>query len=418
MRSDELRDAYLDRLGDALHLPPGEGAEAIEEIAGHLEAAVEDSVRRGTPPDVAIEQALARLGAPDRLARDLTAAHRRPKHVLEAAGAAVRITVVTGLGALIGAWLLVVVGAVLVAVVGQAVERLAGVTAVTDWTPMVDGLLPGLVGAIVAFVVGRALVVPVAARARRDPDEVRLPIATVGIAVAVWMALTGVEAQWNPWTALIMASMPAWFGFGVWTARPGTSPLDRMHGWLAPALLVAVAGSVGGLAIAGLGSGAARTETFEDVGTVFDPSEQYAAIGPFANVDHPPVELHLGDGTFGPELSGPGPVTVTRRGTITTSDAGAYDALRLEIWPAPPGGFNGPMLDPRATEPVASAPMTRDGRSVRGSLTFWPLTDRQGYYVAVTARDAAGDRVQLAWPDAAMWTWRGTVLDWVTALGR
>ena len=76
MPDRDLRDVYLERLADSLSLPDGERRAAVEEIDSHVELAADEMAGRGTPRDAAVRQVLKRLGAPDRLARDITAAHR------------------------------------------------------------------------------------------------------------------------------------------------------------------------------------------------------------------------------------------------------------------------------------------------------------------------------------------------------
>ena len=80
------------------------------------------------------------------------------------------------------------------------------------------------------------------------------------------------------------------------------------------------------------------------------------------------------------------------------------------MWPGPVGEPNGPTIDRTATQPLAAAPLTVEGRRVTGTVTFTPLMDRTVYYVALTGRDVAGTRWQLAWPSAEFWQWRGALL--------
>jgi hypothetical protein len=80
------------------------------------------------------------------------------------------------------------------------------------------------------------------------------------------------------------------------------------------------------------------------------------------------------------------------------------------VWPGPVGEPNGPTIDRTATQPLAAAPLTVEGRRVTGTVTFTPLMDRTVYYVALTGRDVAGTRWQLAWPSAEFWQWRGALL--------
>jgi hypothetical protein len=76
---------------------------------------------------------------------------------------------------------------------------------------------------------------------------------------------------------------------------------------------------------------------------------------------------------------------------------------------------NGPGLDPAATEPLATAPITFDGSRLIGTVEFAPRWDREFYYVATTGVGPDGFRMQLTWPDLEFWRWEGTVLDFIGA---
>jgi hypothetical protein len=96
-----LVQSYLDRLALALPLRPRDRADAVEEIAAYVADATAEFIDRGLPPQAAQRQALQRLGAPERLAADLVAAHRRPRHLLVTAGTAVAVSLGTAFRSLI-----------------------------------------------------------------------------------------------------------------------------------------------------------------------------------------------------------------------------------------------------------------------------------------------------------------------------
>jgi hypothetical protein len=150
----------------------------------------------------------------------------------------------------------------------------------------------------------------------------------------------------------------------------------------------------------------------------YDPNEEYAHIGPFVSLEHPPIALDDDSSSAGP-FEGPGPVTFQRGGTISSSTSlDGWTDVRLEVWQGPPGEPHVLVIDQTATEPLATAPLVVDGRHVSGEVTFGPLIDRTVYYVALTGLDANGERWQLAWPSAEFWRWRGTPLQLVLALLR
>ncbi len=220
------------------------------------------------------------------------------------------------------------------------------------------------------------------------------------------IGLTAIEARWTPPTALLMAALPGWFALGV--LRPDLAPRwfpgNRMTATAVLVLLIVGTGLTLALgAVVSTSGGGVESRSF-------DPNEEYAHIGPFVSLEHPPIAVDDSTSSAGP-FEGPGPVSVERSGTIRSSTAlDGWSDLRLEVWQGPAGESNGPAIDQAASEPLATAPLAIDGRHVRGDITFWPLSDRTVYYVALTGRDAEGKRWQLAWPSAEFWQWRGTPL--------
>ncbi|HEX7068242.1 MAG TPA: permease prefix domain 1-containing protein [Candidatus Limnocylindria bacterium] len=408
MADHDLVTAYLEALHERLVLPDDERAAAIEEIEAHIEESVSAAAQHGVEREAAERRALERLGAPDRLASDITDAHRLPGHALAAAGTALRVGVKTGIGAYILAWAGILAVALAFGLVLAGLRTIFGPALLeADFSAATDGLMPAVVAAIVALALGNALVEPVAITARRSVGAVRAALIAVGVPIVAFVVLTMVTARWDSWSAVLMASAPVWYALGV--ARSKRLPIPRVSFRLV--LLTAIAFIVGSMALLGAAGGAGSVETFEDVGEPFDPNVRYAVIGRFVDLEHPPVEMDFADSSTGP-FQGPGPVPLVRTGTIKASAAGDWTGLRLEVWPGPEGQLNGDALDPNATEPLAVAAMERTDRRLSALLTFGPLPSRQFYYVAVTGIGADGVRMQLAWPDVVMWEWRGTVAQW------
>jgi hypothetical protein len=413
-----LVDMYLDRVASALPLPETERAAAVEEIAAYLADATAALVERGVPREAAQRQALERLGAPERLAGDLAAAHRQPRHLLEAAGTALAVTLGTAFRGVVGAGALILLVSLIFGLALAAVRKVVGPQLLAmDWSPLLDGLLPAVVGAITAYAIGRAVVRPVSLAARRSPEQV-LPVAlVVGGVLMTLIGLTAIEARWTPPTALLMAALPAWFALGI--LRP-----DLVPRWFPGTRMTAIA--VLGLLVVGLGMtlalGASVSTSGGGVGPVtYDPEKEYAHIGPFVSLEHPPIALDDASSSAG-SFEGPGPLTFERSGTLSSSAAlDGWTDLRLEVWQGPAGELNGPepnrpMIDQTATQPLATAPLVVDGRHVSGEVTVRPLIDRTVYSLALTGRDANGKRWQLAWPSTEIWRWRGTPLQLVLAL--
>lgn len=404
MPEERLLDAYLERLDTELPLPESERRAAVEEIAAHVSMTADALMQNGIPREVAERRALERLGAPERLADDLAASHRLPGHVLSAAGAAVRVSLVTALQAFIVAWAAVFVVAILLGLAVAGARSVVGTGFLqVDWSPLLDGLLPAVVGGLIAYAVGRVLVGPVARAARRHPAEVRRPLLVAGGAIAAVIGLTAIDARWTLGSAALMASMPAWFALGV--LRPDLAPAWRVS--RSAVLTAMVIALIGAASLAFLG-GSMSGGSVESRG--IDPNVEYAAVGPFVSLEQPPVRI-AGDGSAsGVPWEGPGPVRIERTGTVGSAFEREWSGLRLEVWQGPVGELDGPALDSTATGPLAVAPMTVDGGRVSGELEFMPVPDRHFYYVAITGLDADGERWQLAWPGIEPWRWRGTPL--------
>jgi hypothetical protein len=408
----DLREVYLERLGDALSLPDAERRAAIEEIDSHVELAADEMVARGTPRNAAIRQILERLGAPDRLARDITAAHRGPRDLVTAAGVAVRVTAATAFKAFVLSWAAVAMLAIAFGLAVAGLRRLLGSEFLqSDWSPLLDGLLPAAVGAVVAYAVGRSLVNPIAIAAHRSRTVVRWPVLVAGVAVATTIGLAGVEAEWSAPTAIAMASLPVWFALGV--LRPAALPSIDLPGRGVAAVAVAVLVVVP-LLLLGVGG---QVTSFSSEGAPFDPNEAYAAVGPFVDIENPPLEILESSESAGP-FAGAGPILIERSGAFVGSAAGEWTDLRLEVWQGPADELNGAALDPAATEPLVTAPMIVSGSRVHGSVELLPEPRRSFYYVAITGVAADGERVQLAWPGVEWWQWRGTALQFFEALIR
>lgn len=412
MPDRSLLDAYLERLDSSLPLPDAERASAVEEIAAHVTMAADALVAGGMSRDDAERRALERIGAPDRLADDIAAAHRTPANMLAAAGTGLRVSLVTTIKTFAVAWAGSVILVLTVWTGINSLYRLVGSDFFnTSWSPLVDGFGAAVILSLIAFAVGRAVVGPVARAARHRPSDVRIPLLVIGVATTVVVGLTMIEARWTLGTAALIAMTPMWYALGV--IRP-----DLVPAWRAPRrsfLALATVLFIGSGAILFIGgAGATNSISWADVS---DSNEEYASVGPFVDREDPPLELDFESTSSGP-WDGTGPFVVERSGTFIHGVTGKWTDLRLEVWPGPVGPLNGPALDPTATEPLATAPMAIDGRRIRGEVHVAPRPDRQHYYVTITGLDADGARWQLAWPDVEDWYWHGTALEWLRASWR
>lgn len=166
MAESSLLDAYLARLDASLPLTDTERRAAIEEIAGHVADATAELVGRGLPADVAERRALSRLGAPERLADDLAAAHRAPRDLVLAAGVALRTAIRATVWSVLVTWIMLFVIGLVLALAWALVSRIVTLPHV-DWTRWLNAPLASGTMALAAYAVGRSVVRPVA-RTRID----------------------------------------------------------------------------------------------------------------------------------------------------------------------------------------------------------------------------------------------------------
>ena len=396
-----LREAYLERLADQLPLPPEERAADLEELAAHVSAAAEDLAARGIPGDVAERQALERLGPPARLARDLAAAHRTPANLLEAAGVALRVTLVAGFKTVVATYAIAFTVLFALGLLYSLLRRWTGIDLGITWGPAWEAPLVAGASGLTAYAIGRLLPAAVSVAARRPVEQVRWVIGGIGGALAAWIGWFGVDARWTLPGAVVMALLPAWFVLGV--VRPGLLP--RWFPGTGRAIIVAMLA----VAVVSLGlfyaaggpgpSGGAQPQSW-------DPGDFLSPIAPIARS---PEQRFVENSSIdtGSAYRGAGPVTWTIDGQVVTgASLEGWTDLHLEVWasstdaegPSPPVGRN-----------LASGELTVMDRHLSGQVTFLARPDADGYHIALVGRDPTGARMQLGWPAWEQWIWSGSV---------
>lgn len=413
MADRPLLDAYLARLEASLPLTDAERAAAVEEIAGHIADVTDELVERGLPADVATRRALSRLGAPERLADDLAAAHRTPRDLLVATGVALRSTVRAVVWSVLVTWIMIFVIGMALALAWALVTRLVSLPHV-DWTGWINAPLVAATMALAAYAAGRSIVRPVALAAHRSERIVRAAVLLVGLPIATWAGLAWIELEWNLAGAAVAALLPAWFTAGVLRPNilPAWFPLDRPRiGW---ALIAVILISLFGLSVVG----APAQQTFTETAREIDPATEFIGIAPFEHFATAPLEQTGTDGaTFDDGFDqGAGPIGWSQTWRLTSADALAgWSDLRAEAWATDRDTFGGPVGAEDVTGPLASAPVSVTGRRATVSLELPAAPDREYYYLAVVGTDPDGERQLAAWPSFRQWTWYGTPLDFILA---
>jgi hypothetical protein len=405
----DLREAYLERLADQLPLPPDERAAVLEEIAAHVSVAAEDLMARGIPADVAERQALERLGPPDRLARDLAAAHRTPANLLEAAGVALRVTLVTGFKALLAIYAIAFTAFFALALAYSLLRKWTGIDIGLTWGSVWEGLYVAAASGVTAYAIGRLLPPAVSVAARRPVEQVRWVIGGIGAVLAAWIGWFGIDAHWALPGAVVMALLPAWFVLGI--VRPGLLP--RWFPGAARVIIVVML--VVALASFGLfyATGGSSGESGGAQPQSWDPAELFSPIAPIARS---PEQSFVENASIniGSAYRGAGPVTWTIDGQLAAAaPLAGWTDLHLEVW-ASSADAEGPSAP--VGRALASGDLTAVDRHLSGQVTFQPQPDAGGYYVALVGRNAAGVRMQLGWPQWEQWTWAGSVWQYFGSL--
>ena len=416
MADRSLLDTYLERLDGSLSLTDAERAATLEEIAAHVADATAELVERGLPADVAERRALSRLGAPERLADDLAAAHRTPRDLLAAAGVGLRVSVRAIVWSVLVTWVMVFVIGIALALAWAVVSRLVTLPRV-DWTGWINGPLVAGTMALAAYAVGRSIVRPVALAAHRPAGQIRAAVLVAGLPLAAAAGLAWIDLQWNLVGATVAALLPAWYAAGVLRPNllPAWFPANRPRiGWLLIAVIL--------ISIAGLQAvGAPAQQTFDDVGREFDPTTEFIAIAPFDHFELAPLEPSVtDDATLDPGFGeGTGPIVWSQRLRLTSATAlRGWSDLHVEVWAADRDGVDGPLNASAGLVRLASAPLTVSGRRAAASVWIEPLPTSEFYYLAVVGTDPAGERQLAAWPGFRQWTWSGTPLEFFGALAR
>jgi hypothetical protein len=403
-------DEYLDALRHELPLPSPQREEAVEEIAAHVADAAADLVARGVSPADAERRVIARFGPPDRLADALAAARRERWQLVTAAGVALRVSVGTGL------WALIVGGAVLVvaAIAGSLLARLGaqliGMDSAVDaqWGSRSNVVIGSMIAALAAYAVGRALPPAVALAARRRVAVVRHWILALGCLASAGIGIILITAAYEPISVALTALLPAWFALGV--LRPQLLPAwfpgnAKAIGLVLVLFAMLVVLPLGLIASSG-GSTTSPPRTavslplapsFERIAPPFDPSDSLFAStssGWAGTMQSYTWELADRDGLDG------------------------WSDVHVEVWagigPEDVSGIS--TLDPALSRPLSRAPVDRsDPGMLTAELELPLIPGRDHYLVALVGIDPGGERRLLMQPEDELGRWTGSVWEYLTA---
>jgi len=409
------RDRYLAELAQRLRLPDALRDEVLEEIAGHLDDATQTYADDGLSRVEAERRAIGLLGPVETLATRFRRTHQTTRRLFAAVGGGMWDAGKDALRGLLAGYLLSLLALMLGSVALEAVAR---------WTGTIDLMgyrtfgteLTGLSFALASAWGAEGLVVSIAARSRRRIEEVRRPVAGVGLAILA-VAVSTIDTEHDWLSVLLFGALPLVFAIMAWNTDPGRTPDAPLRGlrprWLLAAAVAVMAGAVLVAIVTRLVAGPLPVPT-ESVG-----EQQYDAAGWTA---------------AGFEVIAP-TVMAGASGVLSTTDRTQADGivvvtlsdyqidwdgwrdLRVEAWRALPDPWETVRLAPGADTPFVVAAINDPWDQAGTVIGVARVPDVSDYLLVVTGLDpSTGGRVALGWPEGGQTAFHGDLLDWFAAL--
>ena len=396
-------DRFIDAVAANLVAPDRVRGEILEELAAHIGDTVAQLRDEGRTGEAATAEAVARLGPPDVLAKALTGAHRRPSHLLAAAGAGSWAAVRSGAVWTVAAWLVIGLLAFAGALLLRALVGWFGEPSIPGgWSGGSNTVVTAAGLAIGGFFAAASAVRAVAARGWWTSTQARVAVGVGGAGVVAIVALGILEQplNWASVVAMLLVPLATALGAGLATvplpARPAA--LAFLLAFALPAVFLSVATTWGG--------GAANYDWDES-------THGYEMIAPWWQDPAAGPSTDFTSGESWSTTTGVEEVTVF---AASPEIASQFHAFRLEAWRAEPPG-NGWRLLPGQTTPFATAPMTVAASAVTGTLRFNRMPGVDWAQVVVTATGPDGRRYLVTSSSPKATVFYGSVIDWFVALG-
>lgn len=402
---------FLRTLDSNLDLPWADRAELRAELADHLSDSIASLEVEGQPGDRALREALARLGNPAELARQMNAAHRSTRRTLAgAAGGVFQVGLGAIQGYLVGILLYLLVSLITGLLLSSALRGAADSAA--HFLPAISlsssdtstaataglGCFAGLVGARRGVQAAHRL-------SRRSISAISRWVGIGGGAMIAYL-LMFVISQPQSWPAVpIELLIPIAFAVGALFAM---WPLPSVR---VPARLVAVAATV--LIVAVVATGSWYSKGTVTASSSYDNGQQTAALNKIAPAWSGDIGLEGRWGAIGGSV-----VDETWQIQDPKVLSGLRD-IRFELWRAvpvagtpdwqqawlPDQGYSAPF----ATEPadVSSATFTAHFEVGHVKTTRW--------LVLLTGAASDGIRYRVDWRSECPTSFSGTIWDWMTA---
>ena len=411
---------YLEALDARLELPARDRIEIQDELAAHLADSIEAIMTEGLDEQHATREALARLGRPEELARQLETARRTTRRLLAGAAGGV----FQAAGGLVWGWFLgwglafagVIVAAILLStLLKPPIDFLAPHLPGIDTSSMGQAIGPALSAAVVAFaswIAARHGVRAFVERSRRSPRAARRLCAIAGPLALTPIVLFGYTAPQSWLMVPAELAIPAAFALGAY--KFDTKVGIRLPTWGKVLTVVAVIVlPIVALFPVSVSSGGTVTPV------PVDASAQQAALDRVAPAWGGNVGSVVGSESGVIEYQ---PTLDLDYSHLNGPSLSAFGDVRLEVWrgtslPATPvqNWDSMPIPDPAFSAPIISRSLAvaADGR-LHTHLDLSKVRANH-WLVFVVGTGPDGHRYRLNYPEPFDSTFSGTVWDWLTA---
>jgi hypothetical protein len=414
---------FLDQLDADLRLPARDSIEIQEELTAHLEDSIASLMAEGLDEERAASEAVARLGRPEALARDLEAARRTTRRLFAGAAGGV---FQAGVGALWGFFvgyltllLAVVVAALLLTTVAKPpVDFLAAHLPAFD----TDSNDLGLNAIFVAFVLvfaawfgARRAVRTTYQVSRRDVGQVRTVWAVGGGIGLLGFVLFVYSAQ-QTWLAVAAElGIPTAFVLGAlkfdWKG-PIHLPLWAMLSIVVLSVVLPVVLLIP-VSTSGGSSGGPLPEPLQTGPSAAEVA--YDRVAPLWGSNSGEV-LGFDSGTIEQQS-----IFDMRYSHLNGPALNQFSNIRLEVWhgtslPKAEAAYDPELVpDPSYRAPFLSRSLspTADGH-LQIHLDLSKVRANE-WVIFITATGPDGHRYRLSYPESFWSTFHGTALDWLTA---
>jgi hypothetical protein len=429
-------ERYLRLVDRRLPFDDDERAEILDELRGHLEDTAAGFRERGLAPDEADRAAVERLGSAEKLADELMRARRDTSRLLAAAGAGAWGLLRGGAwGGLVGVGFLVVVYTIVVFLTNLATYQLG-----VSWAGFGNSATGAFGEVEIGFallIAGRVATPAIAARAARPGRSVRLLTVPIGAAMALAYALVGWSGPLDWLAVVLLVSLPLWWIAGAWQ----TSPIRLGY----PSRLVK---SLGVILVVGIAASLLATGTFPWSRAYVPPGQPEVPPGHVV-VDQgfdriaPQAPAGVSNATLFDTTIATGSVGEPIASVVMTgrTPLANWTDLRVEAWATAKADGYWLVVDPTATQPLATAPvewlsgartldgidMTSDAEQSIGTPLPRSLSTLSGRVtvrltqpaivcLAVTGVAPDGRRYLVQFPNGGSFvrvSFEGSALDWI-----